>query len=178
MSDNITQVQKAGGPRVAGDDLPPSALEHGALTLFDDNEAVFTGNGVTTPTDVMARVIELNADTIDALKVFVDAREAHVFAAQRNLLMHNPHLRGQDAERPVPAGQQFFARGGDDLKALLAPFKNNMGALREMVGDARTGLGGRSTTTGHGVHSRGLDLPMTGEPEPVPTAAAQRIKGG
>jgi len=175
MSDAISQVKQAAGPRVAGDQLPASALEHGALTLFDDNEVVFTGNGVNSPADVLGRVIEISAQKDEAFMAFVQSRESHIFAAQKALQEQNPQLKGQDPEEAVPAGQQFFARGGADLKSLLAPFKNNLGALRQIVADQRTAMGGRSKATGHGIFSQGLGLPAGGEPPAVASPGIKKL---
>lgn len=171
MSDQIGQVTRAQGARI-GDQLPASALESGALTTFDDGEAVFTGNGVNTPAQVATRLIELESQRDPWFNTFAGAREAGVLVARQSLEQYNPHLKNQSADEPVPQGEQFYSRIGSDLKAMLAPFKENLGALRELVASGATGLGGKSVATGHGVYTQGRNLPVGGEPPPVMDEAA------
>lgn len=167
MSNQVGSVNNVSGPKIS-DQLPASALEHGALTIFEDQEVVFTGNGKNTPADVMARVIERQAEAGDGeLLYFSKSRDAALHAARHALEKYNPHLKEKDADAPVPAGEQFYAQAGDDLKKLLAPFKNRLDELREVVVQSKTGMGGRNEATGHGVFSQGLDLPVGKEPEPT-----------
>jgi len=163
----IQSVVQATGPSIGGK-LPKAALEKGALTVFEDGDAVFTGNDSTTCSDVCSRLIQLKAEKDEALGTFVGQPEAGYYTAQQNLLKNNPHLKSKNPDAPVPAGEQFFVRGSS-LKELLAPFKGNLGKLRGIVADAKTGMGGASTTTGAGIHSKGLNLPMSGEPAPQPS---------
>jgi hypothetical protein len=53
-------------------------------------------------------------------------------------------LKHMDPEDPIPAGEEFSISGASDLKALLAPFKNNLGQLRQFVADSQTELGGET----------------------------------
>jgi hypothetical protein len=171
MSEKIGQVTRAQEARV-GDQLPAYALRSGALTTFEDGEAVFTGNGVNTPAQVADRLIQIEAEKDKSLSVFTQGREAGIFVARQSLELYNPHLKNQNAEEAVPEGQQFYSRVGMDLKAMLAPYKENLGALRELVASGATGLGGKSVATGHGVFSEGRRLPTGGEPPPVMDEAA------
>ena len=171
-SDQIGQVTRAQGARVDGE-LPVYALEKGALTTFQDGEAVFTGNGVTTPAEVSARLIQLEAEKDPSLKIFAKTPEAATYVASQSLDRYNPRLRGQTPDEPVPEGEQFYSRVGSDLKTLLAPFKDNIDALRELVASGGPAVGGRSVATGHGVFSEGRRLPSAkGEPAPVMDEAA------
>lgn len=167
MSGPIEQVTRAPGAGVSGDQLPIEARDPGAFTYFEDRQIVLTGNGIATPTDAMRRAMELDAEQDADMEPFAASHDAHVFAAQRNLQQYNPHLKDLGAEQPVPEGQQFYAQAGAELKALLAPFKNNLGALRQLVAESGSAMGGKSRTTGHGVYSQGLGLPVGNEPESV-----------
>ena len=40
-----------------------------------------------------------------------------------------------DPEQPIPEGEEFAARGTEELKENLAPFKNNLNTLRQMVAE-------------------------------------------
>lgn len=160
--------------RVDGE-LPPEALQTGALTFFEDGEVSFAGDGVHTPADVTARVIQRLAESGDLeLQPLVNSRDAAVFAAQNALEENNPTLRNQDAEAPVPEGTVFLVQT-NDLKSLLAPFKNRLDELRELVIEGRTGMGGRNQATGHGVFTQGRTLPVGGEPDPDPAEVMARL---
>ena len=133
MSNPIGEVKRAEGVRGTGDQLSAAELEKGALTKFDDGKAVFTGNGTTTPADVMSRLIALEVDDDPSMAVFAEGREAALYTASQALITNNPQLEDKNPESPVPVGEQFYANAGDDLKALLAPWKNNLSALRDLV---------------------------------------------
>lgn len=173
MTDAIDVVGRAQGTANRGD-LPADALEPGALTMFDDGGVVFTGNGVNSPADVCARIIALEAQHIPELVPFVGVPDAAVYVANNSLAQQNQHLKGQEADTAVPAGKQFYTSGGVDLKALLAPFKNNLDSLRQIVADANVGINSSSTTTGAGIYSKGLGLPVGGEPEGKPSPALNK----
>ena len=49
-------------------------------------------------------------------------------------------LGGEEPEDPIPAGADFSTGGVNELKTLLAPFKNNLGQLREFVSDSQSRL--------------------------------------
>lgn len=54
-------------------------------------------------------------------------------------------LDGEEPEEAIPAGEDFQAGGANDLKKMLSPLKNNLGALREMVVDMARKTGGSLT---------------------------------
>jgi hypothetical protein len=165
--DGLNQVTQVRGvqPGAVPETGEPSELQ------VTDEVITFTGNGVLTPTDVMSRAIAIYSGRDPTLKQFAATRDAAYLAAHESLAA-NPKL-SRNPDRPIPEGERFVAGGVGDLKALLAPFVNNLGKLRELVADAKTSLGGQSKTTGHGVHSQAKTLPVaaTGdagtEPSPV-----------
>jgi hypothetical protein len=64
------------------------------------------------------------------------------------------------------------ASAGQDLKSLLAPFKNNLDGLRSFVAGTKAAIGGASKSTGHGVFSKSREIPVAsagpgGEPDAV-----------
>lgn len=159
MADNY-MVNRVGGARQPGEAQDAAALTPGALTGYDDHEWSFTGNGTTTPTEVMLRVIEIERDREPFLGGFVGSRDAAQLAAQQNLLRANPHL-SRNPNEAVPENQQFVA-DTTNLKALLAPFANNLEALRHAVAaaeaSAATPESAAARTVGN-VASLGLRLP-------------------
>ena len=44
-------------------------------------------------------------------------------------------LGGEEPEEAIPAGEEFAARGTEELKENLAPFKNNLNTLRQMIAE-------------------------------------------
>jgi len=163
-------VQKVGKVQQQRPAEAQGPQQQGELQIYEDQIA-FVGNGVNTPAEVMERAIEIFAQHDPSLEPFVKMREAAFFAAQASLSQQNPKL-AESPDEPIPAGEQFTAGGVSDLKQLLAPFKNNLAALREQVAEAQTALGGKSKATGHGVFSKARTIPVTmggpgGEPAPV-----------
>ena len=160
MSQQLSGVTTAQGTRdVQG--LDATAKEPGALTMFQDGEVVYTGDGSGTPNQVCARAIELTAQQDAEMRPFVGLQDANTAAARQALAKNNQHLRMTDPNSPVPRGEQFYVQTSD-LKKLLAPFAKNLDKLREFVAASADGgfeVGG-SNKFGGNVRSKGLPLPI------------------
>lgn len=154
-------VQQVRGAREAGE-ADATALQPGALTGYENHQWTFTGNGVITPTDVMGRIIEIDAQRQPELTPFVRNQDAARLSAAFMLQRMNAQLPDRSPDSPVPENVQFHATGGPTLKALLAPFANNLDRLREAVaaagnGDGTVGEVGNKMTGR--VRTPGLGLP-------------------
>jgi hypothetical protein len=135
----------------------------GALTLFDDLTAIFTGNGVTSPEEAAARFIELQGKNDGAIQLFAGNPSAATFAANFFLQNNRQLPAGMTAQTPIPNGQQFEMDGAR-LKTMLAPFANNLEQLSKMVANMGVGSGGEKSSamdraTGT-VRSVGLKIPL------------------
>ena len=131
----------------------------GALNVDDKDQVTFFGDGVTSPRDVMARVIELEPE----LKEFHRNQDAAHYTALMNMNAHNPALRGRAPDAPLPKMEQFHAQAGRELKTLLAPLANRLDELRSMVASMGTtpiGADKRQSVVTGNVRSLGLVLPL------------------
>ena len=121
---NAQAVDRTG----SGGDTDP-----GTLTYYNDDTCQFAGNGETTPATVMSNIIQYYAKKDAELQPFVGNRDAASLAALNALDTQNQHLKGLSADDPIPTGELFHANGGNSLKALLAPFVENLDKLKGAV---------------------------------------------
>ncbi len=134
----------------------------GAFTTFDDDTAVFCGNGSVTAGQATAHYISFLAKSDPAFKPFDGEAQAGTFGA-RLMLQKNQHLKGLTPEKPVPEGE-LFQMDGASLKAVLAPFASRLDELRAFVAQSSSAGGGIESTdemarvTGN-VRTQGRNLP-------------------
>lgn len=162
MSQNI-EVQNVKGVQNQNE-VDQSHLNPGALTGYEDGAWVFTGNGQTTPTQVLQRIIEVESEHEAELQPFRGSQDAARFAALQNLRKaYNQHLDMSGPDAAVPKNEQLNVEGGKSLKQLLAPFKNNIATLRQAVANMagqNSGMAPRNNAVTGNVRSQGLALPI------------------
>jgi len=133
--------------------------EPGAFTAFDDNTAIFTGNGKISPQQITSIYLALLAKGDKEMAQFAASQDAAILGA-RSFIDQNRQLAGLTTQSPIPNGEQFNM-DGTSLKDLLRPFANNLDALRAAVGE-QGGLEGNSAmsrATGN-VRTQGRTLPI------------------
>jgi hypothetical protein len=134
----------------------------GAFTTFNDNTAIFCGNGTVTPAQGTGYYIGWLASTDNALRPFDKNNAAATFAAQL-VLQQNKNLARLTPERPIPQGELLHMDGAS-LKSVLAPFASRLDELRDVVARAESNAGAiedndaMSRATGN-VRTQGRTLP-------------------
>ena len=150
-------------------------LEPGTLTKYEDNTFMFTGDGIATPEDIMTRVIDIEGKQDPEVAAFRGQSNMAVMAAIVTIDKYNNHLKqlSQKYDQPIPKRELFHVRGGATLKQMLAPFKDKLPELKNLVrsssassSSSLSGAGldkkaqeGLNRTTGN-VTSLGLGLPV------------------
>jgi hypothetical protein len=130
----------------------------GTFTVFNDNSAVFCGDGSVTFRGATSHFIGYMAKSDSKLARLSDSDDAATLGA-RLVLQQNPTFSGCSPDDAVPRGAQV-QMNGDSLKALLKPYASDDGlkqlrsALESMTFDAKP----ESRVTGQ-VRSKGLGLP-------------------
>ncbi len=150
-------IQQVGGVRdrsdMSGVDQP------GAFTVFNDNSAIFTGDGSITFQGATGHFVGYLAKQDPAMARLAQVAMAAELGA-RLVLQQNPGFAGQKPSDVVPRGAQVNMQG-DSLKALLKPFATEEG-IKKLQSALETmsfeGGGGASRVTGQ-VRSKGLGLP-------------------
>lgn len=161
MSDN--PVMRVGAASSVGD-AAEANLPKGSLTGFDDGSYVGVGNGSITPTTFSKHMIAADAKKDGELQQFADSPDAWAFVAQQNMTTRNRHM-GIGIDDAVPPGDKIFLQGGPTLKQMLAPFKDRLPELRNMLenmGDL--GMGGATGRTIGRAPTPGIGIPLV-EPE-------------
>ena len=146
-----------------------SELQEGELIVSQGEDASefaadFRGNGETTATEVVARVIELNPLNDELMASFKDVPDAAKYAATALLMKgYNLHLRNQSitAEKPIPSGELFRAKHSE-MKLALAPFKGKLAELRKSLENTQAlgELSSDQARTIGDVRTQGRTLPV------------------
>jgi hypothetical protein len=139
MSDRPIQVSRTNQADEVDPQFEARSLQPGALTGKGDDWK-FTGDGVTTPAQVMGRIIDIEAKENKDIRPYAGNKLAAYHAAAENLRTDNTHLN-QDPNKAVPMGEQFYATGGMSLKDVLGTLAKNIDKVRAMVDASSVGLG-------------------------------------
>ena len=163
--DGISGIKRA----APGAQTEVNDLKQGELALDETTEgdvaARFRGDGVTTPSKVVARFLELNVAK-DPLLDTMKGSESAAFLGAEMALRANPDNRkllvgGQSADKPIPADELFTCRQSE-LKKALAPFKGKLDELRVAVSNMQPAgemTSGQSKTLGK-AFTPALGLPV------------------
>jgi hypothetical protein len=152
------KIDKAAKVDVNGKLQPP---DPGHLEKYSDDQWLFSGDGNHTPMDVTQVILKREAEitrnpVLLALEGNGDAARFLAFKA----LDKNSALP-RDADAAITKGQLFAVDGGPSLQKLLAPFANNLPALRAALQNAENAASMSSPhkKTIGAVFSHGIAIP-------------------
>ncbi len=141
MSDNIAAITATQGAKSTNGDLPASAQEKGALSIFGetgspDLDVAFAGDGEHTPSQVMSRFIEVSAAQLPDMQLLQLATanpKALDFsgnvAAEESLQQNNPGFGGPNDS--IEVGKIFQSDLRTAIKALARP--ENLSRLGQLT---------------------------------------------
>ncbi len=155
QASNITNVGKVHSREdMQGVDQP------GTFTTFDDDTAIFTGNGKVTPEQITAHYINFLGKDDKDIASFAKSGDAALLGA-RTFIDDNKQIAGLTAQSVIPNNAQFNMDGAK-LKDLLRPFAGKLDSLREAVAKMNEALEGNNAmnrATGQ-VRTMGRTLPI------------------
>ena len=159
----MTQAIQQVGAVHASDDMD-GVNTPGAFTAFEDNTAIFCGDGSITCTQATGHFLDYIAQNDPTMAPF-GGNPAGATLGARAMLQQNNQLGLQSPDAAVPRGE-LFHMDGKSLKQLLAPFADRLDELSAFVAQSSTGgagVGGVDSATNQVLgktQARGVGIPL------------------